>query len=55
MRRCGFGLRKKSYVGENQPLSLSGSDEVPPGFRTAIEEYYRSLSKANVERDRQKR
>jgi hypothetical protein len=24
---------------------LSGSDEVPPGFRQAIEEYYRSLAK----------
>ena len=39
-----FDLRKKS--GEsNQPLSLSGSDEVPAGFRQAIEEYYRSLAR----------
>jgi len=30
---------------QNEPLSLSGSDEVPEGFRTAIEEYYRSLAR----------
>jgi hypothetical protein len=40
-----FGLRKKADGGESQPLSLSGSDEVPAGFRTAIEEYYRSLNR----------
>jgi hypothetical protein len=26
---------------------LSGSDQVPEGFRQAIEEYYRSLAKKN--------
>ena len=29
----------------NESLSLSGSDEVPAGFRQAIEEYYRALAK----------
>ena len=29
----------------NESLALSGSDEVPAGFRTAIEEYYRLLAK----------
>ena len=29
----------------NESLALSGSDEVPAGFRQAIEEYYRSLAK----------
>ena len=29
----------------NDSLSLSGSDQVPEGFRQAIEEYYRSLAK----------
>jgi hypothetical protein len=28
----------------NQPV-LSGSDAVPAGFRTLVEEYYRSLSR----------
>ena len=39
-----FNLRKKTDGGD-QPLSLSGSDEVPAGFRTAIEEYYRALAR----------
>jgi hypothetical protein len=37
-------LRRKAEGGD-QPLSLSGSDEVPAGFRQAIEEYYRALAK----------
>jgi hypothetical protein len=45
MKNWEFGLRKNADGGENQPLSLSGSDEVPAGFRAAIEEYYRSLSR----------
>jgi len=44
MKKFEFQLRKKAD-GDDQPLSLSGSDEVPAGFRTAIEEYYRSLAK----------
>ena len=38
-----FDLRKRLGTDNNQ-LSLSGSDEVPAGFRTAIEEYYRKLA-----------
>ena len=37
MKKFEFDLRKK-VEGSDQPLSLSGSDEVPAGFRTAIEE-----------------
>ena len=44
MKKFEFDLRKKADGGD-QPLSLSGSDEVPGGFRQAIEEYYRSLAK----------
>lgn len=40
-----FDLRKKAESADNQTLSLSGSDEMPAGFRTQIEEYYRSLAK----------
>jgi hypothetical protein len=44
LKKFEFGLRRKSEGGD-QPLSLSGSDEVPNGFRQAIEEYYRALAK----------
>ena len=43
-KKFEFALRRKSEGGD-QPLSLSGSDEVPAGFRQAIEEYYRALAK----------
>ena len=44
LKRFEFELRKRIGT-DNQQLSLSGSDEVPAGFRQAIEEYYRSLAK----------
>ncbi len=44
LKKFEFNLRRKADGGD-QPLSLSGSDEVPSGFREAIEEYYRSLAK----------
>ena len=43
-KKLEVALRKK-LDGGDQPLSLSGSDEVPSGFREAIAEYYRSLAK----------
>ena len=36
-------------ANSNDSLSLSGSDQVPDGFRQAIEEYYRSLSKKSAQ------
>jgi hypothetical protein len=44
LKKFEFTLRRKVESG-NDSLSLSGSDQVPDGFRQAIEEYYRSLSK----------
>jgi len=44
MKKFEFSLRRKTDAA-NESLSLSGSDQVPEGFRTAIEEYYRSLAK----------
>ena len=44
LKKFEFGLRRKADGG-GQQLSLSGSDEVPSGFRQAIEEYYRALAK----------
>ena len=43
-KQVDFNLRRKLDAG-NESLALSGSDEVPAGFRTAIEEYYRLLAK----------
>ena len=44
LKKFEFTLRRNTETG-NESLSLSGSDQVPEGFRQAIEEYYRSLSK----------
>ena len=44
LKKFEFSLRRKAESG-NESLSLSGSDQVPDGFRQAIEEYYRSLAK----------
>ncbi|PYR21020.1 MAG: hypothetical protein DMF94_09635 [Acidobacteria bacterium] len=44
LKKFEFMLRRKAEAG-NDSLSLSGSDQVPDGFRQAIEEYYRSLAK----------
>ena len=44
LKKFEFDLRKRAEPAHDS-LSLSGSDEVPAGFRTAIEEYYRSLAK----------
>jgi DNA-directed RNA polymerase subunit F len=44
LKKFEFSLRRKADNG-NDSLSLSGSDQVPDGFRQAIEEYYRSLSR----------
>jgi len=44
LKKFEFTLRRNTEAG-NESLSLSGSDQVPEGFRQAIEEYYRSLAK----------
>jgi hypothetical protein len=45
LMRVEFTLRREvEGDGVNQPV-LSGSDAVPAGFRTLVEEYYRSLSR----------
>jgi hypothetical protein len=45
LKKFEFSLRRKADSTGNESLSLSGSDQVPEGFRQAIEEYYRSLAK----------
>ena len=44
LKKFEFNLRRRLDAG-NESLALSGSDEVPTGFRQAIEEYYRSLAR----------
>jgi hypothetical protein len=44
LKKFEFDLRKKVGSDNNQ-LALSGSDEVPAGFRLDVEEYYRRLAK----------
>ena len=45
MKKFEFSLRRKVDGAGNEALGLSGADQVPEGFRQAIEEYYRSLAK----------
>jgi len=47
LKEFDFNLRKK--VGsDNTQLSLSGSDEVPAGFRQDVEEYYKRLAQRST-------
>jgi hypothetical protein len=46
LKRFEYRLRREVGV-ENEDLFLASSDEVPPGFRDMIEEYYRALSREN--------
>ena len=43
-KKLEYELRKRTDTS-NQALYLSGSEDVPPNFRSLIEEYYRTLSK----------
>jgi hypothetical protein len=52
LKKFEFTLRRKADAG-NDSLSLSGSDQVPEGFRQAIEEYYRSLAKKSAPQQQQ--
>src|SRR3954447_19451135 len=47
LKKFEFSLRRKAEATSDS-LSLSGSDQVPEGFRQAIEEYYRSLAKKSA-------
>lgn len=49
VRRFEFALLMELQGPGGEKLYLSGSDDVPEGFRTLIEEYYRALS---AERER---
>jgi len=44
MKKFEFDLRRRAG-SDGQPPALSSSDEVPPSFRQAVEEYYRALAR----------
>ena len=46
LKRFEYRLRRE-LDEENEDLFLASSDDVPPGFRDMIEEYYRALSRQN--------
>ena len=45
LRQFEFGLRRSVLGEERDELFLSGTDQVPDGFRRMVEEYYRALSR----------
>jgi hypothetical protein len=45
LKRLEFGLRREVEGEPEQGATLTGSDEVPDGYRTLVEEYYRALAR----------
>ena len=45
LKQLEFGLRRESEGADSDRVFLSGSDEVPTGFRRLVEEYYKALSR----------
>jgi hypothetical protein len=40
-----FALRRELSGSDPEKLRLSGSEEVPEGWRSLVEEYYRTLAR----------
>ena len=47
MKRLEFGLRREVEGESPQRARLSGSDDVPEGYRALVEEYYRTLARGS--------
>ena len=45
LKRLEFGLRREVEGSAERTTTLSGSDEVPDGYRELVEEYYRALAR----------
>jgi hypothetical protein len=45
LKSAEFALRRDVEGPDRERLSLSGTQDLPPGWRHLVEEYYRSLSK----------
>lgn len=50
LKEFEFVLRRKLGGGDSRQLMLTGSDEVPPGYRILVEEYYRTLAEQESEK-----
>ncbi|HXV86739.1 MAG TPA: hypothetical protein VD793_08580, partial [Gemmatimonadales bacterium] len=48
LKEFEFALRRQIEGGDQQRLFLSGSDEVPEGYRRLVERYYRALSEGRA-------
>lgn len=49
LKQLEFGLRRRVEGQGPERASLSGSDDVPEGFRKLVEEYYKALSRGGDE------
>jgi hypothetical protein len=47
LKRLEFGLRREVEGESERRATLSGSDEVPDGYRNLVEEYYRALARGS--------
>jgi hypothetical protein len=47
LKQFEYSLRRELDGAGKEKMFLSGSDEVPEGFRKMVEEYYRALSRKN--------
>jgi len=45
LKRLEFGLRREVEGESDRRVTLTGSDEVPDGYRRLVEEYYRALAR----------
>ncbi|MGD8289909.1 MAG: hypothetical protein PVI31_14860 [Gemmatimonadota bacterium] len=45
LKRMEFGLRREVEGETGRNPTLTGSDEVPDGYQTLVEEYYRALAR----------
>jgi hypothetical protein len=47
LKEFEYVLRRQLGGGDGRELLLTGSDDVPPGYRELVEEYYRALAEQN--------
>jgi hypothetical protein len=48
LKRIEFGLRREVEGETDRRATLTGSDDVPDGYRALVEEYYRSLARGDA-------
>jgi hypothetical protein len=44
LKMLAYALRREADT-DRPALQLSGSEELPPGYRAMVEEYYRTLAR----------